>query len=48
MPDDTIVESCRVMTVRSAGLIRLKKSMLISRDLVLSAMSRTIRPRRLS
>ncbi len=45
MPELTIVESCRVMTVRSAGLIRLKRSRLISLEACLSAISRTIMPR---
>ena len=48
MPEETIVASWRVMIVRSRGLTLLKKSMLISFEPLLSAMSRTISPRALS
>ncbi len=45
MPELTIVESWRVMIVRSAALMPANRSMLISRELCLSEMSRTISPR---
>ncbi len=45
MPLDTIVESCRVMIVRSADLTRLLHGSLISLEPRFSAMSRTMRPR---
>ena len=45
MPDWTIVASWRVRTARSVALSLLKISRLISRDLCLSLMSRTISPR---
>ena len=48
MPELTIVESWRAMTVRSVGLDALERSSrLISFDSRLSAMSRTISPRAL-
>src|ERR687885_2444151 len=48
MPELTIVASCRVMIVRSSALIRWRNGSLISFDVCLSEMSRTVSPRALS
>jgi hypothetical protein len=45
MPDETIVENCRVATVSSSALTFLKRSKMSPPPTFCSSMSTTIRPR---